>query len=89
MPQAEWVSRHRFAEVAEALHVTTDQIVAAIAQDDRGVTVLFSADPDPTPTTKLSSARLERSDDDLLSVAEVWQLDADLSELVEVMGEAG
>lgn len=49
--RAEWKGRTFFAEVAEALAVDTDQVLAAwqTGDNDRTVHVLYSTSPDADP----------------------------------------
>ena len=64
--RAEWHGKVDFAEVAEALSVTTEQIMAAISPHSEDVLVLFTpGDPNEYPP-KVFSAQLKRDTDGVL-----------------------
>jgi len=69
-PRSEWRLRRDFAEIAEALGINTDQIMAATRSDDL-VIALFMNPPDEhgfDPDEPIFGARLARDEDGILRV---------------------
>jgi len=64
--QFEWRRAPEFAEIAEALKLSTDQIVMARVGDPRGILVMYTPDEEGRPP--FWRARLVRDDNDLLVI---------------------
>ena len=77
-PRAEWTDRTKFAEVAEALGVSTEYILAV---SDNGI-VLWT--PSQTPEGDIWRGRLERDADGVLHVIhkEFSSTVADMQEMI-------
>jgi hypothetical protein len=66
--KAEWRQGSDFAEVAEALNVNTDQVLAVVNPGQKGVAVVFFT-PDETMT--VWSAILERDEHQIMTASRI------------------
>jgi hypothetical protein len=87
--RAEWKTGSDFAEFAEALGITTAQIISAVKPKGDVWLVLFTPDPDPESRTVHSMA-LKRDDDGILrSCGEASLLPGFWDDLEKHMRDAG
>lgn len=68
MPEfrAEWEDKPFFAEIAEALKIRTDQILAVFAPGDGALLALYTPADDPLEDPRIFRVILKREADDIL-----------------------
>lgn len=88
MHNVEWKKRGFFAEIAEALGVTTDSIMAATPKKNDLWWVLYTDEPTDDPEAWLKAATLQRGKDGILR-ARMTETTIQLGELQKKLRRKG